>query len=42
MTRSPLFFIALGALGYYGFARWRGVIVGAPWAPMPAGVRNGA
>ncbi len=41
MARSPLFWIAVGALGYYGYARYRGVLAGPVWAPLPAAANRG-
>ena len=35
MNRTVLFYLVLGALAYYAFAKWRGVLTGAPWAPIP-------
>jgi hypothetical protein len=36
VSRAHLWGFVAGALAYYGYARYRGVIDGAPWAPIPA------
>jgi hypothetical protein len=43
MDRRMIFWLLLGALAYYGFLRFRGVIGGNPLSPMPITARaNGA
>ena len=34
MGRSPIVYVLAGALLYFGFLKFRGVIDGMPWAPM--------
>lgn len=38
MNRQTITVLIIGALLYYAFLKWRGVVTGAPWAPMPVAV----
>lgn len=35
MNQQTLVLLIIGALLYYAFLRWRGVVTGAPWAAAP-------
>lgn len=35
MNRQAWVLLIAGALIYYAFLKWRGVVTGAPWAPVP-------
>jgi len=36
MNRQTLVFAGVVVLGYWAFLKWRGVIDGPPWSPVPA------
>jgi hypothetical protein len=36
MNRDKIMYLVVGALLYFAFLRYRGVVSGMPWAPMHA------
>jgi len=36
MTKEHVIWLLVGALIYFGYLKFRGVVGGMPWAPVPA------